>query len=869
MNTIGLTVAHRTEEALSKRLGSGEILDRLPIGVYCCDQHGFLVQYNQSAAELWGRQPELGVTRFGGAQNLFTLSGDPLPHEQSPMAEALRSGEAVRNRRVVISRPDGHRLTVLVSADPLFEADGTLVGAVNCFQNVTELRQAAEELQRSKDDLEDFFENGAVGLHVVGSDGTILRANKAELDMLGYSSSEYVGRHVADFHIDQPVIGDILAKLARGEPLNRCPARLRAKDGSVRHVLITSNARFQDGKFVKTRCFTFDVTEAKLADERVHEGEKRFREILEALPAAIYTTDAQGKITFYNQAAVDLAGRTPELGSDAWCVSWRLYSPDGAPLPHDQCPMAIALKEKRANRGAEAIAERPDGSRVRFQPYPTPLFDRQGRLTGAVNMLVDITDRHRAEEQSALLAAIVASSDDAIVSKTLEGRITSWNAAATRIFGYQAEEMVGQSIKRIIPLELHGEEDHILAQLRRGERIEHFDTQRVTKNGDRVDVSLTVSPLRDKSGKIIGASKVGRDVTQRKQADKLHALLLEELSHRVKNTLATVQSIANQTVHLARSPGEFAESFSGRLQALARTHAILTENTWRGADMLSLMRDQLLVGEREDARISYSGPSATLDPQCGLHLALVVHELGTNARKYGALSVPNGHVSVKWVVRSDGEGCHLLLEWKERGGPAVVAPTARGFGTALIEQSLHAHGGGASIRYEAEGVTCNIRLPLPDGGRIGAYTTPRRTEGSHTDVHGSVVEHTAQGKRVLVVDDEPLVSMDAISTLNQAGHEVVGPAATVEKAMALIERGGFDVALLDANLAGRPVDSLATALKQRNIPFAFLTGYGRGSLPQAFRQAPLLSKPFTPQQLLKAVGSLTQGAEVIAFRQKN
>ena len=169
-------------------------------------------------------------------------------------------------------------------------------------------------------------------------------------------------------------------------------------------------------------------------------------DLLEALPVAVYITDAEGRITSYNRAAAELWGHNPKLGTSQWCGSWRLYWPDGRPLPHDQCPMAIALKEGREVRGVEAIAERPDGTRVRFLPYPTPLRDASGRLTGAINLLMDITGQHDAELQSARLAAIVVSSDDAIISKTIEGRITSWNAGATRIFGYEASEMIGESI---------------------------------------------------------------------------------------------------------------------------------------------------------------------------------------------------------------------------------------------------------------------------------------------------------------------------------------------------------------------------------------------------------------------------------------
>jgi PAS domain S-box-containing protein len=174
-------------------------------------------------------------------------------------------------------------------------------------------------------------------------------------------------------------------------------------------------------------------------------------EILEALPVAVYITDAEGRITFYNQAAADLWGHRPKLGTDFWCGSWRLYWPDGAPMAHHECPMATAIKEGRPIRDIEAVLERPDGARVPFRPYPTPLKDESGRVIGAINLLIDATDLKQAEIESARLAAIVVSSDDAIVGKTLDGCVTSWNAGATRIFGYEPKEMIGQSIIKITP----------------------------------------------------------------------------------------------------------------------------------------------------------------------------------------------------------------------------------------------------------------------------------------------------------------------------------------------------------------------------------------------------------------------------------
>lgn len=252
-------------------------------------------------------------------------------------------------------------------------------------------------------DFADFFENGAVALHLVGSDGIILNANKAELALLGYPSEEYIGRPIADFHADAEVIDDILNRLKKGEKLERYPARLLARDGSIKHVEITSSVRFQDGQFTNTRCFTFDVTELVKARAEIQRKDEQLRQVLDALPAAVYTTDAAGKITYYNRAAADFAGREPEIGKDEWCVTFRLFSSDGKPLPHAECPMAIALAEERPVRGVEALAQRPDGTFIPFLPFPTPVRDETGKMIGAVNMLVDISERKQAETHQRIL----------------------------------------------------------------------------------------------------------------------------------------------------------------------------------------------------------------------------------------------------------------------------------------------------------------------------------------------------------------------------------------------------------------------------------------------------------------------------------
>ncbi|MBM0104930.1 PAS domain S-box protein [Steroidobacter sp. S1-65] len=712
--------ARRPTEYEALVAAGASALDAIPGAVYICDNEGWLVAYNSEAAKVWGRAPELAETRerFCGSHRLFLTDGAPLAHEVCPMAEAVRSGVETRNAEVVIERPDGSRCVALVNIRALKDHRGRIQGAINCFQDITAHKAIEDELRRKHQDLEDFFENSAIALHVVSGDGIIQRANQAELNLLGYSQHEYVGRHIAEFHADAPVIGDILHRLASGEQLERYAARLRAKDGSIKHVLITSNCRFEHGRMINTRCFTMDVTEtyeaeaarrasearlaatyeaatigiaevdehgrllrvndalckmlgrsreelltmsfldythessreqdsafyarqirgeidnyvirkqairpdgtslyldvysssvrgangrfghgvrvvqdvtaAKLMEDRIRESEQHMRDLLEALPAAVYTTDAEGRITFFNKAAVEMAGRTP-LAGQQWCVTWRLYTPEGVPLPHDQCPMAVALKEDRPVRGVEAVAERPDGSRVPFIPYPMPLHDANGRLTGAINMLVDITERKHAENRQ----------------KTL----------------------------------------------------------------------------------------------------------IDELNHRVKNTLATVQSLALQTVKHAGSLADFANNFQARLLALARAHDLLTKRHWQNAPLRTLAEEVLapLAGGAQ-ARMTIEGPSIDLTPRAALSFTMALGELATNATKYGALSSENGTLSLRSQRIETAQGPALRIEWRERDGPAVTPPTRRGFGVRLMERCIETDlGGQFELVFEPSGVFCQMILPI-------------------------------------------------------------------------------------------------------------------------------------------------------------
>jgi len=318
-----------------------------------------------------------------------------------------------------------------------------------------------------------------------------------------------------------------------------------------------------------------------LAD--ITQSEHTVRELLNALPAAIYTTDAEGRLTFFNRAAEELAGRKPEIGKDNWCVTHRLYRTDGTPLPHDQCPMAVAVRERRPIRDVEAIAERPDGTRMPFMPFPTPLYDADGNFIGAVNMLVDLTSRKAGEAKE--------------------------------------------------------------------------------------------------------------------------KLLVRELQHRSNNLLSVVQTIASRSLSTATSLSGAKAIFEARLHALARAHRRLTDSDWIGVELSEIITAEL---EPFAPRTKVEGPSITLGPQRAQDFSLAIHELVTNAVKYGALSRLGGDVSVSWKIESNGRGKVLKFHWRERGGPPVAKPSREGFGTLLLNSVLDS----ATLDYPPEGFSCDLGLLL-------------------------------------------------------------------------------------------------------------------------------------------------------------
>jgi PAS domain S-box-containing protein len=461
---------------------------------------------------------------------------------------------------------------------------------------------------------------------------------------------------------------------------------------------------------LRARCRQYEIRDHLRERERaaaaLRESDERFRIALANSPIRVAHVDRQLRYTWMYNTHPDVE---PERA-----LGKRLDDI----LPPEDVVELTRLREQVLSTGhslRRVISIMFPSGRAVWDVTAEPLRDTAGKIIGVTTAAADLTERKRLEAERARLAAIVETSSDAILSRALDGTITSWNAAAERTFGYTAAEAIGRDIGMLVPPDRVDELIKIRQSLETGAPVAPFETVRLTKHGQRLDVSVAVSPLTNTAGVLVGTSIITRDISERRRAQERQDLLVAELSHRVKNTLATVLSIASQTLSRAESMDEFSRSFRGRIQALAAAHSLLTAVNWDVAALRVLVEQALRPYESSDrSNVQISGDEVVLRPGAALTFSLVLHELATNAAKYGALQEPGGVVAVECRVRSNG-GRELHLHWAERGGPPVRPPVRRGFGLELIERSVaHELGGQAVLKYPIEGVSCEITVPLAD-----------------------------------------------------------------------------------------------------------------------------------------------------------
>ncbi len=460
-----------------------------------------------------------------------------------------------------------------------------------------------------------------------------------------------------------------------------------------------------------------------------------------------------------------------------------------------------------------------------------------------------------------LIKAHTDNSPMAFIQLDCQFRVTSWSKGAERMLGWPAKDAIGRTFAELEVFRQRDEEQFasLAATLVEDDASGRGVCELVAR--DRKGTLFTgewyLSALYDAQGRLSSMSVQVLDVTGRKRAEETQRLLIGELNHRVKNTLATVQAMAAHTLRFSTDPASFAETFGGRIQSMSRAHSMLSAATWRGAKLHEIVADQLRLGLIDEDRFTYEGPAVYLKPQEALHIAMIVHELTTNAVKYGAFAVPDGRVRLDWRL----EGRMLNLLWVEDGKDGIEPNAAKGFGTTLIEQSARSGGGSAQMTFTAKGIVWHIELLIEDlpesadpQSALAAANEAARIEAMRNALPSERL------RRALIIEDEPLVALDIATLLEADGFEVAGIAASIDEALTIISHAEVDVALLDGNLRGQAVDAVASALQEKNIPFVFVSGYGRENLPARFSGVPVVAKPFSDQQLIEATKSAMASA---------
>jgi len=467
--------------------------------------------------------------------------------------------------------------------------------------------------------------------------------------------------------------------------------------------------------------------------------------ILDLLPIATFICDASGTILQYNQHAVKIWGRAPQYGQthEQFTDTCKYFEVDGSPLPRSM--LAEVLTQGEPLRDKELLVQRHDGSQVIVSLNIDPLRSAKGELVGAVNCFLDITERKRMDaaieqsrlrslEQEQLLAATYEHAAIGISETAPDGQFLRVNEAICTITGFSREHLLANKLfTHTHPDDTDPDRDAFRKQV--AGQLEFYSVEKrfIRPDGRVIWLSVRSSPVCGGDGHLLYVVRVVQDITERKASERRQKLLIDELNHRVKNTLATVQSLASQTARVAPTPSAFREGFEGRLIALSKAHDQLTVHHWENADLRDLLSGSLApytVAGSE--RIVLRGEDIVLRPRAVLTLAMAFHELTTNAAKYGALSVPAGRIEIRWqpVGGDDGKRPSLKIDWIEHDGPAVTEPQRRGFGSKLIEGSIAAeHGGSARLAFEPSGLRCEIVIPL-EAAAADVETEPQGVDWS-------------------------------------------------------------------------------------------------------------------------------------------
>jgi PAS domain S-box-containing protein len=560
-----------------------------------------------------------------------------------------------------------------------------------------------------------------------------------------------------------------------------------------------------------------------------------------------------------------------QCGGDA--VIAETQSPSEAWLSHyvyadDRPTVGKAIQEAIRTKGVfdlEHRSGRNDGTFGWTHSRAIPVLDEHGEISEWFGTATDVSARRQTEE------ALTDSEQRLSLALQVGGVIGTWDwdirndalradSRLAALFGVDREMAErGLPLKAFLTAIHPKDRDRVTASIQ----------QASTSGGDYAEEHRIVQPdgaeqwvlargrcLLNETGTPYRFLGVAIDINERKRAEDHQKMLMAELDHRVKNLLAVIQSVAHRS--LRGGDGEATGRFTGRLAALAHAHTMLADSHWEGASLKRLATQAMAAyGDGyPEGRVTLSGPDLLLTPRAAQTLTLCIHELATNAAKYGALSIPAGRVTVDWNVNSNGDRL-LILVWREMGGPLIEAPPkVKGFGSMLIERSLtYELEGEVDLVYRPTGLVVTLKLPL--AALVKTVLIGERPLQQVRDA--PVRQQRFAGKRILVVEDQHLIAEQVEEVLLGAGCNVVGPVPTITRASRLVVEEELDAAVLDINLNGEMIWPVAEALQSRGTPFLFLTGYAEAvELPAGLGKVLRIGKPFEPEQLVCSLAAILE-----------
>lgn len=639
--------------------------------------------------------------------------------------------------------------------------------------------------------------------------------------------------------------------------------RIVRPDGQIRWINAQSHVVFEgerdDRKAIRVIGTLQDITDPKAAQQALLTERMRFKTVVEHVPVGLLLVEVpSGRTLVGNRQAERITGCKLPEDPDVWMLDrWKGYDENGREISVADQPLAVTMA---SGQPAELTARgiREDGSLGWLRITSAPIRDPEGEVTGIVVTIIDIDAERRTadslRDSEARLRRAVENAPFPIMVHAEDGTVVHLSRAWLSITGYAAEDV--RTMTRWTRLAYGDGADAVMERVRSlfaaDCPVDERENVVRTADGSRRTWSFRSAPIgRDVDGRQLVVT-MAVDLTERKEDEARLHLLMREVDHRAKNVLAVVQSILHLT--RAENPADFTAAIEGRLAAMARAHTLLAASHWSGADLGAMSVDELAPFSSAD-RISIRGPAVSIAAEAAQAVAMCLHELSTNAAKYGALSTPAGRLGLSWRVEEQEQerGGRLILDWVETAGPSVTAPSRTGFGSMVLRQTVESQlGGELRLDWDPAGLRCRIALPKD------CFSTSGAAEAVNEAVDPGGVETLANSSaRVLLVEDEALTALAMEQVLLDAGLTVLGPVGRVEDALAMLRETIPDVAVLDVNLFGQTVFPVADRLQALGVPFMFCSGYSRlDGISEKLSKVPLLAKPVLADHLIATLYNL-------------